>query len=97
MNTITHTQLVGVELSFHFPQGITGDDLTKIKTKVQRTMAHSDYSVNAMFFIDNNNIRAVLGYSVDDFNPYKTYDQLKKPLQRLIDSHPEAATYGFSY
>ena len=97
MNTLTATKLVGVELSFHFPQGITGDDLVKIKSKVQRTMSHSEYSVNAMFFIDNNNIRAVIAYDIDDFNPYKTYDQLKKPLQRLIDSHKEAATFGFSY
>lgn len=96
MNTLT-SKLVGVELSFHFPQGIKQDDLERIKRKVQRMVEGIDYSVNAMFFIDNNNIRAVLGYDITDFNPYKTYDELKKPLQRLIDSHPEAATYGFSY
>jgi hypothetical protein len=96
MNTLT-SKLVGVELSFHFPQGIKGDDLARIKRKVQRMVEGLDYSVNAMFFVDNNNIRAVLGYDITDFNPYKTYDELKKPLQRLIDSHPEAATYGFSY
>lgn len=97
MQTITHTKLFGVELSFHFPQGVTGDDLAKIKIKVQRTMAHFDYSVNAMFFVDNNYIRAVIGFEIENFNPYKTYDEFRKPLQRLIDSHKEAATYAFSY
>jgi hypothetical protein len=95
MNTLTN-KLVGVELSFHFPKEVIADDLAKIKRKVQRMIEGSDYSANAMFFADRYNIRVVIGYEVVDFNPYKTYDQMKKPLQRLIDSHPEAATYGFS-
>ena len=96
MNTVTDTKLVGVELSFTFPEGVTGDDLAKIKRKVQRTIEGLEFSANAMFFISHKEVRAVIGIEVEGFNPYKDYDELRKPLQRLIDSHKEAATYGFS-
>jgi hypothetical protein len=97
MDTITSTQLVGVELSFTFENGVTNDSLATIKRKVQRTIESIDYSANSMFFVTHNEIRAIIAIDVEEFNAYKSYDELRKPLQRLIDTHKEAATYGFSY
>jgi len=96
MNTLTNTKLVGVECSFHFSNAVTGDDLARIERQVQRTIEGLEYSANSMFFISHKEVRAVIGIEIDGFNPYKSYDELRKPLQRLIDSHKEEATYGFS-
>lgn len=96
MTTVTETTIIGVELEFHFPDGVYQKELETIKDKIHRHCSKSNYSSNAMFFFEHNFIRVVIGYEVDDFNPRSTYNELSKPLTRLINSHKEAATYRWS-
>ena len=95
----TERTMLGAELTFYFDNGATPADLFKITKKVQRHINTSYYPSVAAFFANKNEIRAIITYegrpskfdSIDNI-----IDSVKPSLQRIIDSHDEAASYRWS-
>lgn len=91
----TKTNTIGVEVQFEFPNGITQQDYDKLIKKVERHRENSKYESSVLFFHDSKTFRVILGYTVHT-SVYKAYDELRAPLNRLIDSHNDVAFYSWS-
>lgn len=89
------TNTIGVELQFEFPHGITQQDYDKLRKKVERHRDNSKYESFVLFFSDSKTIRVILGYTVHT-STHRAYDELRAPLNRLIDSHDAVAFYSWS-
>lgn len=92
----TERTMLGVELTFYFDNGATPADLFKITKKVQRHIDTSYYPSVAAFFAEKNEIRAIITYESKFDSTNKMIDSAKPALQRIIDSHNEAASYRWS-
>ena len=92
----TTSTVVGAEVEFHFEDGVTQKDYDKIVTKVQRHIDKSAYPTSALFFADHKIVRVIFTYTLRHWNKSRAYDELGKPLMRLIDSHKQVAFYSWS-
>ena len=90
---MTNSNTVAVSIEFSFEQGATPQDLKKIAKKVNTVRKNSHYQTVVAYFAHHNTIEVIITF-IDIDN--KIFDKMRSPLYRLIDSHKEPATYGWS-
>ena len=81
-----------VKISFYYEQDVTDKNYANIEKKVTTVINNADYVAVASFFVERNQIEAIISFDVTGYGN-KIYDELRSPLTRLIDSHKQAATY----
>jgi hypothetical protein len=85
-----------LRIQFFFSDGYEDKDLRRITSKVFTFTKNSDYQYVTSLFIERNEIQFVVTFDVTE-DGHRIFDELDKPLQRLIDSHKEPATSQWSY
>jgi hypothetical protein len=85
-----------LRIQFFFSNDYEDKDVRRITSKVQTFANNSDYQYVTSVFIERYEIQFVVTFDVTE-DAHRIYDELDKPLQRLIDSHKEAATSQWSY
>ena len=82
-----------VKISFYYDADVTQKQIDNITKKVTTVINNADYTATASFFAERNQIEAIVTFDVTGGYANGIYDQLRSRLNRLIDSHKEAATY----
>jgi len=82
-----------VLISFYFETNVTRNDLKRIVRKVNTVCKNAEYETIVSYFASNNEIEVVITF-LD--TSHRVFDAMRTPLTRLIDSHKQAATYGWS-
>jgi hypothetical protein len=95
LNNTIEKKFTSVEISFCFENDITQKDLESITKKVNTFSKNTDYETIVSIFHSRNEINAILMFDVSNGGSHKIYDELRSRLTRLIDSHKQAATYGW--
>ena len=80
-------------ISFLFDNGPTRNDLKRIVRKVNTVCKNAEYETIVSYFSNYKEIQVVITF--ENVN-HRIFDSMRTPLMRLIDSHKEAATYGWS-
>lgn len=95
MTTATQTRKYeAVEIEFHFVEDVTKKAFDNIVRKVATVTKNAPYQSATVFFADRLSVRAIVTFDTT-YADRKFYDEMRRPLTRLIDSHKEAATYGW--
>lgn len=84
---------VAADIEFSYEDDVTEKDLRSIVKKVETFRKNCEYSSTVSFFLSRNTIQVVITFLDVD---HKVYDKLRYPLNRLIDTHKQPATYGWS-
>ena len=87
------TQHESVSINFYFENRITRNDFKRIVRKVNTVCKNAEYETMVSYFTSNKEIQVIVTFL--DAN-HRIFDSMRTPLTRLIDSHKEAATYGWS-
>lgn len=83
-----------VKVQFTFPQSFTETDYKAIERKVNTVRKNAGWESTYSIYASTFQIEVMISFDVVYEN--KFFDAMRAPLQRLIDSHKEAATYGWS-
>jgi len=86
-----------LRIQFFFSDGYEDKDLRRITSKVGTFTNNSGYQFVTSVFIERYEIQYVITFDVTDDGRNTIFMELDKPIQRLIDSHKEAATSQWSY
>ena len=89
----TKKMFTSVKISFYYEADVTQKQIDNITKKVTTVINNADYTATASFFAERNQIEAIVTFDVTGGYANGIYDQLRSRLNRLIDSHKEAATY----
>ena len=92
----TVKKFTAVEIEFTFENDVTKAAFDNIVRKVGTVTKNAQYESTTVFFANFHTVRAIVTFDVS-YDSMKIYDSLRAPLQRLIDSHKQAATYGWCY
>jgi hypothetical protein len=82
-----------VQIEFTYENDVTEKDLKNIARKVQTFRKNCGYSTDVAFFATRHNIEVIVTFNETD---RKIFDNVRYSLNRLIDSHKQPATYGWS-
>lgn len=82
-----------VEVEFTYDNDVTEKDLKNIARKVQTFCKNCEYETVVAFFATRHTITVMISFVNGD---RKLVDVVRYPLNRLIDSHKQPATYGWS-
>jgi hypothetical protein len=82
-----------VSINFHFENGATRNDLKRIVRKVNTVCNNSKYQTIVSYFSNYKEIEVVITF-IDA--SYRIGTEMNSALTRLIDSHKDSATYGWS-
>ena len=88
-----NTKTVAASIEFSFEDQVTDKDLKKIAKKVTTVCNNADYQTVVAYFVSHKSIEVIITFL--DIN-HKIFDKMRTPLYRLIDSHKQPATFGWS-
>ena len=88
-----NTKQEAVQIDFYYENDVTEKDLKNIVKKVQTFCKNADYVTTSAFFTSRYQIQVIITFVDSD---HKLYDNVRYALNRLIDSHKQPATYGWS-
>jgi hypothetical protein len=86
-----------LRIQFYFDGDYEDKDVQRITSKIHAFTKNSGYESVTSVFIERHEIQYVITFDVTECFWITIFDELDKPLQRLIDSHKEAATSQWSY
>jgi hypothetical protein len=89
-------KIEAADVDFYFEDAVTQKDFDSVVRKVQNHINRNEYALSALFFTTNHNITAVIQYDVSQIRDKAWHKFIAAPLNRLIDSHKQAATYGWN-
>ena len=84
--------LDSVKIEFSFEDSVTNNDAKNIIKKMETLRKNAPYETAMAVFADAHSIEIVLTFVDSDRH---VYDKMRSPLNRLIDSHKQPATYGW--
>ncbi len=82
-----------VQIEFTYENDVTEKDLKNIARKVETFRKNCGYDNDVAFFATRHNIEVIITFVEAD---RKIFDNVRYALNRLIDSHKQPATYGWS-
>jgi hypothetical protein len=91
MNTADRQE--ATQIYFYFENDVTEKDLRSIVKKVETFRKNCEYNTTVAFFMSRNEIQVVVTFIDVDRH---LFDRTRSSLGRLIDSHKQPATYGWS-
>lgn len=86
-----------LRIQFYFDGEYEDKDIRRITSKVHTFTKNSGYEHVTSVFIERHEIQYVITFDVTECGWSTIFNELDKPLSRLIDSHKEAATSQWSY
>ena len=81
------------DIQFYFENDVTEKDLRSIVKKVETFRKNCEYDTTVAFFMSRNEIKVLITFIDVDRH---LFDRTRSSLGRLIDSHKQPATYGWS-
>lgn len=80
-------------IHFYFEDGVDVNKLKRIARKINTVCKNADYETTVAYFASNKEIQVIITFLDAS---HHIFDEMRTPLTRLIDSHKEVATYGWS-
>ena len=92
MNTVTEEEAVHIDFSYENPA--TAKDIRNIVRKVSTFRKNCEYNTVVAFFYSRHTLTVVITFIDTDRH---LFDRNSYALGKLIDSHKQPATYGWSF